>query len=139
MTEFGNDKNDRRERVFQMLYAVDYNREASAEEQFSSFYDDGESIPTSGYAHDTFVGAVSFTSEADAMIEKDSKNWSASRMSGVVRTALRLSIYELLCTDIPPKVAINEALELVKKYGNEQEPAFVNGILNRIAREAGRL
>ena len=73
------------------------------------------------------------------MIEKDSKNWSASRMSGVVRTALRLSIYELLCTDIPPKVAINEALELVKKYGNEQEPAFVNGILNRIAREAGRL
>ena len=139
MTEFGNDKNDRRERVFQMLYAVDYNREASAEEQFLSFYDDGESIPTSGYAHDTFVGAVGFTSEADAMIEKDSKNWSASRMSGVVRTALRLSIYELLCTDIPPKVAINEALELVKKYGNEQEPAFVNGILNRIAREAGRL
>ena len=139
MTDFGTDKNDRRERVFQMLYAADYNRDLTTEEQFASFFDEGECVPSTGYIHDTYFGVAEFTPESDSRIEIDSKNWKTSRMSGVVRTALRLAIYELLHTDIPPKVAINESIELVKKYGEEQEPPFVNGILNRIARNEGRL
>lgn len=139
MIDFGNDRNERRERTFQMLYTADYNGELSAEELFSSFFDEGEKVPESGYLHDTFTGAVAYSHEADVKIEADSKNWSASRMSGVVRTVLRLAIYELLCTETPPRVIINEALELVKKFGEEQERAFVNGILNRIAREEGKL
>lgn len=139
MTEFENTRNDRRERVFQMMFSLDFNKDRESGETFLSFYDEGDKIPDAGYVRDTFIGASEFSAEADAMIEADSKNWSASRMSGVTRNILRLAIYEMLKTDVPTKVAINEALELAKKFGDEQEPPFINGILNRIARENGKL
>ena len=60
-------------------------------------------------------------------------------MSGVTRNLLRLAIYELMNTETPPKVVINEAVNLAKKFGDDAEPAFINGILNRIAREEGKL
>ncbi len=139
MTQFETNKNDRRDRVFQMLFSLDFNKERSQDETFLSFFDEGDSVPSDGYIRSTFNGAHDFAPEADAMIEKDSKNWSISRMSSVTRTVLRLSIYELLCTPLPPRVAISEGVELAKKYGDENEPAFVNGILNRIAKENGKI
>lgn len=139
MMDFENTKTDRRERVFQMLFSVDFNFERETNDNFTSFYDEEDTIPTSGYVRDTFNGAVGFIPQADVKIEADSKNWSASRMSGVTRTILRLAIYELLNTEIPPKVIINEAVELSKKFGDEQEPSFINGILNRIAKEENKL
>jgi len=139
MTEFGNTKNDRRERVFQMLFSLDFNKERATDDSFTSFFDEGDTVPTEGYVKNTFDGAHGFAEDADALIEADSKNWSTDRMSGVTRTILRLAIYELLCTDIPPKVAISEGVELAKKFGDDQEPAFINGILNRIAREKDKI
>ncbi len=139
MTDFGNQKKQRRERVFQMLYSLDFDKEKTADECFRSFFDEDDEIPDSGYIHDVFCGVAEFSSEADAMIEKDSKNWSTGRMSGVTRNVLRLAIYELLNTDVPPKVAISEAVEIAKQYGDGQEPSFVNGILNRIAKENGKI
>ena len=139
MIEFGNTKNERRERVFQMLFSFDFNKERTSDESFVSFFDEGDTIPVEGYIKNTFEGVNSFALEADALVEADSKNWSTDRMSGVTRNILRLAIYELLCTDVPPKVAINEGVELAKKYGDDQEPAFINGILNRIAREKGKI
>ena len=139
MINFENTKNDRRERVFQMLFSVDFYSETPVEEVFESFYETTDNIPTNGYLRDTFIGAAKFAKEADIKIEADSKNWSTSRMSGVTRNILRLAIYELLNTETPPKVIINEAVELSKKFGDEQEPTFVNGILNRIAREESKL
>ena len=139
MIEFGNTKNERRERVFQMLFSLDFNKERTSDESFVSFFDEGDTIPVEGYIKNTFEGVNSFALEADALVEADSKNWSTDRMSGVTRNILRLAIYELLCTDVPPKVAINEGVELAKKYGDDQEPAFINGILNRIAREKGKI
>ncbi len=139
MIDFENTKNERRERVFQMLFSVDYNAEIDSNDAFAAFYDEDDHIPENGYIRETFSGAREFMIEADALVEKDSKNWSASRMSGVTRTILRLAIYELLNTQVPPKVVINEAVELSKKFGDEQEPPFINGILNRIAREEKKL
>jgi len=139
MIEFGNTKNERRERVFQMLFSFDFNKERTSDESFVSFFDEGDTIPVEGYIKNTFDGVNAFALEADALVEADSKNWSTDRMSGVTRNILRLAIYELLCTDVPPKVAINEGVELAKKYGDDQEPAFINGILNRIAREKGKI
>ena len=139
MIDFENTKSDRRERVFQMLFSVDFSAEADGTPDIKCFYDEEDNIPTSGYVHDTFYGAVNYIPEADSKIEADSKNWSVSRMSGVTRSILRLAIYELLCTDVPTKVAINEAVELSKKFGDENEPGFVNGILNRIAKEENKL
>ncbi len=99
---------------------------------------DPENIPTE-FESETFLGAVSFIPEADRLIEKDSKSWKASRLSPVTSAVLHLAVYEMLKTDVPPKVAINEAVELAKKYDDAAAPSFINGILNRIGREEGIL
>ncbi len=69
----------------------------------------------------------------DPIIERFSSNWKISRMAGVDRNVMRLAVYELLCCpDIPPKVSINEAIDIGKKYGTEESGAFINGILDAI-------
>ncbi len=130
---------DRREKVFKMLFSAEYNNQGEAEDIYASFFEEGEKIPQDGYVRDTFIGALNFASESDLLIEADSKKWKASRMSAVTRTILRLASYELLKTDLPPRVAINEAVELAKEFGEDGSPAFVNGILNRIAKDAGKM
>src|SRR5574340_403086 len=69
----------------------------------------------------------------DETIERVSINWRLDRMAKVDRNVLRLAVYELLETDVPVKVAINEAIELGKKYGSESSGAFVNGVLDKVA------
>jgi len=74
--------------------------------------------------------------EIDAMIEKHSTNWKISRMTAVDRNILRLATFELLdLRDIPHSVTINEAVEIAKRYGTEESAAFINGILDKIAKE----
>jgi N utilization substance protein B len=71
--------------------------------------------------------------ELDRLIERFSDNWKISRMSGVDRNLMRVAVYELLyCEDIPPKVSINEAIDIGRRFGTEQSPAFINGILDSI-------
>ena len=77
--------------------------------------------------------------ELDALIEKSSVNWRLVRMPVVDRNILRLSAFEILyCPDVPSSVAINEAVELAKRFGDKDSRAFVNGILDRIAGDSGR-
>jgi transcription antitermination factor NusB len=72
-------------------------------------------------------------SELDAIIEKHSSNWRIRRMSGVDRNLLRMAAYELLfCDDIPAKVAINEAIEIGKRFGTDETGPFINGVLDAI-------
>jgi len=74
--------------------------------------------------------------EIDRLIELYSKNWSLSRIDLVDLNILRVAIFELAyCPDIPLKVAINEAIELSKKFGTEKSPPFINGILDKISQE----
>jgi len=76
----------------------------------------------------------------DGRIEACSTNWRMSRMPHVDRNILRLAAYELLfLDDVPAHVTINEAIELAKKFGTAESRGFVNGILDRLAREVGRL
>jgi len=78
-------------------------------------------------------GVKEFQPEIDALIERFSENWKMSRMSRVDRNVLRLAIYELLhCHDIPPKVSINEAIDIAKRFGTEDSGAFINGILDSV-------
>ena len=71
--------------------------------------------------------------EIDGLIERFSDNWKISRMSGMDRNILRVAVYELLyCDDIPAKVSINEAIDVGKKFGTDQSPPFINGILDSI-------
>ncbi|MEJ5359624.1 MAG: transcription antitermination factor NusB [Desulfobacterales bacterium] len=69
----------------------------------------------------------------DRLIERYSENWSLERMGGVDRNVMRIALYEMLwCADIPHRVAIDEAVEIGKKYGGEESGAFINGIVDRV-------
>lgn len=87
------------------------------------------------------VDGVAAQREAiDGMIEQCSTNWRMRRMPVVDRNILRLAAFELMfCPDIPATVSINEAVELAKRFGGEDSRAFVNGIVDRVGRQAGRL
>ena len=81
------------------------------------------------------TGVIKNRLEIDGIIERFSSNWKISRMSGVDRNVLRIAVYELLyCSEIPPKVSINEAIDVGKKFGTEESGAFINGILDSIRR-----
>lgn len=78
-------------------------------------------------------GVLDNRSDIDTLIERFSKNWKIQRMSGVDRNVMRIAVYELLhCEDIPPKVSINEAVDIGKKFGTEESGAFINGIMDSI-------
>lgn len=78
--------------------------------------------------------------EIDAAVEASSTNWRMARMAAVDRNILRLGAFEILYSqDTPASVAINEAVELAKRFGSSDSRAFVNGVLDRVARDVGRL
>ena len=78
-------------------------------------------------------GVLETRREIDDLIERFSKNWKISRMSCVDRNVMRIAVYELLhCEDIPPKVTINEAVDVGKKFGTDESGAFINGIMDSI-------
>lgn len=85
-------------------------------------------------------GVEETLSDLDSRIEASSTNWRVARMSIVDRNILRLGTYELEhCHDIPANVSINESVELAKRFGTAESRGFVNGILDRIARDVGRV
>ena len=78
-------------------------------------------------------GVLTNSDFIDSLIKKHVKNWEISRMAAIDRNILRMACFELLfLEDIPPKVSINEAIELAKRYGDIDSPRFVNGILDKI-------
>jgi N utilization substance protein B len=87
-------------------------------------------------ALELFYGAAKSLPELDAAIEKAADNWSLGRMAKVDLALIRLALYEMRHReDIPPKVSLNEALEISKSYGDAESTAFVNGVLARLLSE----
>lgn len=96
--------------------------------------------PEVEFAQRLVLGVEARRDEIDGLIEACSTNWRIPRMPVVDRNILRMAAFELLaCDDIPPTVSINEAVELAKRFGTAESRAFVNGIVDRLARNAGRL
>ena len=83
----------------------------------------------------TFFGVADKLSEIDSLIAEKSEGWNLDRISKVSRAAMRLCIYEIKWTEVPFNIAINEAIEIVKKYDDVKAKGFVNGILNAIAKD----
>ena len=82
------------------------------------------------------LGVLEHCEELDRLIERYSENWRLDRIDVIDRNILRMALFELLyCEDIPPKVTINEAIDLGKRYGSEESGSFINGILDRIQNE----
>lgn len=89
------------------------------------------------YIQDKFEKIREKLPEIDEALNEASKGWKTSRMGKVELSILRLAVYELRYDDdVPGKVAINEAVELAKKFGGNEAPAFINGVLGKLAKEA---
>lgn len=97
---------------------------------------DDDGVELSEYAEDLVRGVVAHRDDIDARLASTSENWALDRMPVVDRAILRLAVYEMLyVSQVPMSVAINEAVELAKAYGGEDESSrFVNGVLGQIAR-----
>ena len=123
-----------REQIFKMLFRVEFHSEKEYEEQMNLFIEENEPIekPDESYIEDKFNKIIAVLEEIDKIINESSKGWKTTRMGKVDLTLIRLAVYEMKYEeDIPTGVAINEAVELAKKYGTDDSPAFINGVLDK--------
>ncbi len=127
-------RRESREAVFQLLYAREFFKDTDSAE-FFAYYSENAEKAYNDFVKTVFFGVCDNMDAIDAEIEGSSVKWKVSRMAKVTRNILRLGVYELTRTEVPAKAVINEALELAKKFDDDQSPAFVNGILNKIARD----
>jgi len=117
-----------RELALQMLYASDFQPSGTSSAPFWERMD-----PAAwAFAQRLVDGALARRDEIDTLIAGQAQNWRLDRMARIDRNVLRLATFELRYLDTPRNVAINEAVEIAKKYGGEASGAFVNGILDRI-------
>ena len=122
-----------RELALQALFYMDMNQNASQEmlQRFCDHFNPPEK--SRPFFLKLVGGVIQAMPQIDRMIERFSKNWKLDRMSGVDRNVMRIAVYEILfCEDIPPKVSINEAIDIGKKFGTEDSGAFINGIVDSI-------
>lgn len=122
-----------RELALQALYSLDLNHDQSGR-SLTSFWENFEApLDVRVFAEELVNGFLAHHLHIDACIEEHSRNWTIGRMAKVDLNILRLSVYEMLFrSDIPRSVTINEAIEIAKKFGSEDSPAFVNGILDEM-------
>jgi N utilization substance protein B len=122
-----------RELAMQALFYMDIQKDASEEmlEYFCGcFCPSKKSQP---FFIKLVNGVLGSKGQLDELIERFSQNWKISRMSCVDRNVMRIAVYEMIyCDDIPPKVSINEAVDIGKKFGTEESGAFINGIMDSI-------
>lgn len=125
-----------REQVFLMLFRAEFHDKEEMEEQMKLYTEQLEECSEKdlNYISNKFKDIVDKMDEIDEAIGAVSKGWKVSRMAKVDLALLRLAVYEMKYEeDIPVKVAINEAIELAKQYGSDDSPAFVNGVLAKLA------
>jgi len=135
MSSRRHDRRRARECALAVLYSSDITEtSATSIVEEGSYPDDG--ITVSDYAEALIAGVSDHAADIDARLARTSENWAVDRMPVVDRAILRIAVYEMLYVDeVPVSVAINEAVELAKLYGGEDDSSrFVNGVLGRIAR-----
>ncbi len=122
-------RTEQREQAFCLVFQNLFNNE----ETFSIYEENVAKVGK--YAKSLFEGVVSKTDELDEVINTYSKGWKTNRLPKVNLAILRLAVYEIkYVDDVPQSVAINEAVELAKKYSGEGDYSFINGILGSVAR-----
>ncbi len=121
-----------RETALQMLYQQDLNPEMDLHTVRDQIAERISNDQLAEFAWHLFIGTREHLSDLDRRIEEIAQNWSLKRMAPTDRNVLRLGTYELLHTSTPPRVIIDESLELAKMFGSSQSSQFVNGILDRL-------
>ena len=128
-----------RELAFKLLYSAEIQHEAN-EEQINLFIEANEIQDENAkkYINDIMNGIKENEEKINNIISENLKaEWNIERISKVNLALLKLSIYEIIFTDIPFKVAINEVVELAKKYGEDTSPQFINGVLASVVKKNG--
>lgn len=130
-------RSELREQIFKLLFRIEFNsmEEMSEQEQLFIENDDKEmSEADADYITGKYEKIAEKLSEIDEMINKETTGWDTTRIAKVDLAIIRLAIYEIKYDEtVPTGVAINEAVELAKKYGQDQSQAFVNGVLAKFA------
>ena len=130
-----------REFALQVLFQLDIRKEKPTLTLFKRFWTEHESDDeVRAFTEEIVTGTYKHLKAVNAKVLACAKNWTLDRMAVVDRNVLRMAAYEILYRmDIPPSVTINEAIELAKKFGTDESGAFVNGILDSLARMAGKV
>ena len=126
-----------REHIFRMLFRIEFNDVEEMKEQEAFYFDELEEATgkDQDYILDKYRAIVEKKEKIDALLNEVSEGWKTSRMNRVDLTILRLAVYEIKWDeDVPLGVAINEAVELAKKYSSDDGPSFVNGILAKVVK-----
>ena len=141
-----------REEIFKLLFRVEFNDSEDMPAQIAHFFEDPYmgnedeedqgsmqqiSESDSAYITQKYDRIAALIPELDSLIGSCAKGWKVSRLSKVDLTILRLAVFEMKYDeDIPVGVAINEAVELAKKFGQDESPSFINGILAKLAKSS---
>ncbi|MBR0414524.1 MAG: transcription antitermination factor NusB [Clostridia bacterium] len=127
-------RNEAREQAFVLLFGECFNSEQSAAELIENATLAGE-YESDAYTAALLSGVKEHKEQIDSEISAKLTNWKLGRLPKTTLAILRIGVYEILfCEDVPDSVAINEAVELAKRFGSEKDYAFVNGVLGNIAR-----
>ena len=128
-----------RELALKFLYQFELN-EGDLDEQIKLFLERNSSQEdVENFMKELVVSLIDKMEEIDEIIQKFSDHWVLDRMTVIDRNILRMGTCELLFNfSTPPKVVINEAIDIAKKYGNEDSPEFINGILDKVYNEIGQ-
>lgn len=121
-----------REVTLQLLYQFDLNPTIPRDEieELAQGRLKTEDLQT--FCLQLFDGTIAHLKEIDEALSKAAANWRLSRMAVIDRNVLRLGVFEILHFDTPPKVAVNEAIELARRYSTDKSASFINGVLDRL-------
>jgi N utilization substance protein B len=131
-------RREMREHIFKLLFLREFNPSEEMPDQIRMYFESLEELTPMNevYMQDKYGKILEHLAEIDEVLNQASSGWKVSRMSKVDVNILRLAVYEMKYDeDVPVKVAINEAVELAKKFGGDDSSSFVNGILGKIAKE----
>ena len=126
-----------REQIFKLLFRIEFNAKEEMQEQVGLFFEEEENqadAADTAYISEKFQKICDKLEEIDVALNEKVEGWDTGRMGKVDLTVLRLAVYEILFDEeIPTGVAINEAVELAKKFGQDSSSSFVNGVLAKFA------
>ena len=126
-----------REQIFKLLFRIEFNAKEEMQEQVGLFFEEEENqadVADTAYITEKFQKDYDKLEEIDTALNEKVEGWNTGRMGKVDLTVLRLAVYEIMFDEeIPTGVAINEAVELAKKFGQDTSPSFVNGVLAKFA------
>ncbi|WHY55044.1 transcription antitermination factor NusB [Peribacillus simplex] len=127
-------RREAREKSLQALYQMDI-ANSNAEEAMESVLD---GAPTDEYFKKLVMGITENRERIDGMIRDNLENWTLERLANIDRNLLRIAVYEMVHSeDVPVSVAMNEAIEIAKKFGDDQSSSFVNAVLSKVKVKSG--